>query len=59
MDVVDNSRGKDNAALTTLAQLPQPSFDNLTETLYSSLHEAYNRGDVPQHVYDAFLREKP
>ena len=59
MDVVDNSRGKDNAALTTLDQLPQPSFDNLTETLYSSLHEAYNRGDVPQHVYDAFLREKP
>ena len=59
LDVIDNSRGRGSAQFSTLDDLPVQSAEDLTGTLYNSLEEAFQNGDIPQHVYDAFIRERP
>lgn len=58
--VIDNSRGLGQAARVGLEDLPLTNqIDNLTEVLYGELEAQFERGDIPQSVYEAYLREKP
>ena len=59
LDIYHNRTNQAPRVIDNIDDLPVSQVDNLTETLYGHLDEAFNNGQISREVYDAFLRERP
>ena len=48
---IDNSKGKGNAEITALANIPQMADNDLKGKLYAALEEAYQTGAITEAIY--------
>jgi hypothetical protein len=52
---IDNTRGKDNAAIVDVAELPTVDYNNLKEKFYEILQTRYADGSISDSVYRGVL----